>query len=203
MNYSKGKDFYSKYYICSKEEQIKGEITPAYLFFKKVPRRIYETIESKDLKFVVLLRNPIDRAYSQYNMSKNIQKHESYTFEQALIFERYRMKEYYDEINYSYLQRGFYSKQILNYFKYFKKEMFKFILFEEFVSKQEFYINDILKFIRGEGAYYDIKNKKVFSNKYQPMKKSTREILYEIYKDEITLLENICDIDLNSWREGI
>jgi len=204
INYFKGKNHYLKNFIHSKKDEIKGEITPAYLFFDKVPRRIKETIKNQDLKFIVILRNPIDRAYSQYNMSKFTQKHEKYSFEQALIYENYRQNEYKDFVNFSYIQRGFYSKQILNYFKYFKKENFKFIIFEDFVTKQEQYINEILQFVRGGGGmYYQIENKKVFSNEYTPMEKSIREILSKIYEEEITLLENIIDIDLSIWRETI
>ena len=46
--------------------KITGESSPSYLFLPFVPYRIKETIPG--CKFIIILRNPVDRAYSQYNM---------------------------------------------------------------------------------------------------------------------------------------
>lgn len=202
-NYNKGIESYLEYFKDAKEYQVKGEITPAYIFFDTVPRRIKQLLGNKQIKFIVILRNPIDRAYSQYNMSFSMQGHEKLSFEQALIYENYRLVEYADCVNFSYLKRGFYSHQVLNYFKYFKREQFKFILYEEFVKDQSKYIFEILQFL---GLDINIKNlhienEVVFQNKYKKMKAETRKVLNQIYKEEIDILENILQIDLNIWKE--
>jgi len=205
INYNKGLDFYYDNFSSAKHNQIKGEITPAYLFFEKVLLRINNMIKTENgngMKFIVLLRNPIYRAYSQYKMSYTIQKNESLSFEQALIYENYRLNEHQDFINHTYLSRGFYSKQIINYFKYFKKNNFKFILYEKFVLNQEKHINDILAFL-GINKKVNIKNKVVFANEYEEMNSSTFEILSEIYNSEICCLENIIDIDLSIWKKEV
>lgn len=208
VNYNKGLEYYLNNFLLAKSNQLKGEITPAYLFFEKVPFRINNMLEKmggykeKKMKFLVLLRNPIYRAYSQYKMSYSLQKNEKFSFEQALIYENYRLNEHKDYINHTYLARGFYSKQIINYFKYFKKSSFKFIIYEEFVANQEKYINEILCFL-GINKNLKIENKVVFSNEYEKMNDSTFEILSQIYKDEICCLENIIDLDLSIWKNEI
>jgi len=189
---------YNKYFIDAKDGQIKGEITPAYMFFDKVSHRILTTL-GKDIKFIVLLRNPITRAYSHYNMTKNKFSYETLSFEQALITENYRLKTDMDRINYTYQSRGFYSQQILNYFKYFDKKQFKFIIYENFVKNQNFYINDILNFL-GIEQEVNIENRVIFKNDYEDMQSSTKEALKMIYRDEISTLENILDINLDIWK---
>lgn len=202
-NYIQGSQWYKSFFIDAQDGQIKGEITPAYLFFECVPARIKKTIINHgDLKFVVLLRNPVYRAYSQYNMSLSIQKREHLSFEQALLYEKYRLDGYRNQVDYSYLSRGFYSGQIINYFKYFKRSQFKFVLYEDFVSNQDKVVNEILGFL-GVKKSCSFISKTIFSNEYAPMSPDTEEILFKIYKEEFNTLENILEIDLSAWgRQG-
>ena len=47
--------------------RIFGEVTPHYLYVPQVPRRIRNLMPNwRELKFVVLLRDPAERAISQY-----------------------------------------------------------------------------------------------------------------------------------------
>jgi len=197
--YQRGLGSYLDNFKSAQVYQLKGEITPSYLFFDKVPMRIKQCIRKRDIKFIVLLRNPVDRAYSQYNMAYLTQEHEKFNFEQALIYESFRLKDHLDFINYTYIQRGFYSKQILNYFKYFKKEQFKFVLYENFVKDQSRYIKEIFNFLNIDRKI-EIQTKEVFRNQYKPMKSETRYILEKVYEDEINILENLLGIDLSIWK---
>ncbi len=201
-NYMKGVRWYEHFFLEAKREQLRGEVTPAYLFFKDVPVRIRHTICSYNkIKFIVLLRNPVHRAYSQYNMSLLMKKKEGLSFEQALFYERYRLDDYAGKINYSYLSRGFYSGQIINYFKYFNRDQFKFILYEDFVNNQCRVVNDILSFL-GVREINTLSDKAVFRNEYGPMDPGTENILFEIYSKEFSVLEGMLGIDLSVWREG-
>jgi hypothetical protein len=199
-NFSQGIHSYCKNFESASNEQIKGEITPSYIFFENIPFRIASTISNSDkLKFIVLLRNPIDRAYSHYNMTFN-RKRENLSFEVAITQEFSRMNNYREIIDYSYVSRGFYSEQIINYFKYFKKNQFKFILYEEFVVDQEKCINEILIFL-GLDKRVSIENKIIFQNEYEKMDSNTRVMLTKMYKKEINCLENIIDKDLSIWKK--
>jgi Sulfotransferase domain len=70
------------------EEEITGEGTPIYFVHPQVARRIFDY--NPKIKLIVLLRNPVDRAYSQYNHFINTEK---YTFEEALKIEEDSVKE--------------------------------------------------------------------------------------------------------------
>jgi hypothetical protein len=95
-----------------------GETTPAYLFHPHVHRRVAQLLP--DSKFIILLRNPIDRAYSSY-WHRVAQGHEKLaTFEEALRAESDRLggeienvvkSNSYNENRrlYSYVTRGLYA----------------------------------------------------------------------------------------------
>ena len=52
-----------------KKEKCIGDFTPTYLFDKYAPERILSSL-GKNVKFIIILRNPVDRAYSHYLHSK-------------------------------------------------------------------------------------------------------------------------------------
>lgn len=195
-NYAKGRRWYASFF-SGQSKKVKGEITPAYLFFENVPQRIYKTL-GRHVKFIVLLRNPVDRAYSQYNMSFYTQKVETMSFLQALISEPHRIHTYNDKINFTYASRGFYSEQIQRYLELFDRSRFKFILYEDFVVKQQMYVNEILEFLNIDKKV-EIVNKTVFKNEYQPMNRDIREMLNGVYREEVARLAQMVDLDFDIW----
>ena len=64
-NYNNGIDWYMKNYYSKSNFKAIGDFTPSYFFEKEAPKRIYDAL-SKDIKFIVILRHPVDRAYSHY-----------------------------------------------------------------------------------------------------------------------------------------
>jgi hypothetical protein len=147
-NYKNGLRWYEKEIFANwKGEKAIGEITPSYMYFDYVPKRIYKDL-GKDIKLIFILRNPVDRAYSQYLMFCR-RGFETETFEKAIELEKERIKQSYSEKMYfSYIDRGFYASQIKRYLKYFPKENMFFIIFEqEFIKNRKQTIEYILKFL--------------------------------------------------------
>lgn len=128
--YELGLDYYSKFFSYAPPKKAIGEFDPDYLFFDYIPSRIFSDL-GKNMKFIVILRNPIDRAYSQYLMSVK-KGFEKLSFEEAIQQENSRLKSgTREEINnFSYITRGYYDEQIERYFKHFPKENFLFINYE-------------------------------------------------------------------------
>jgi hypothetical protein len=101
----------------------------------------------------VLLRNPVDRAYSHYLHSKR-DTHEDIRFLEALEIEDQRLYEYNKKSDYlsflrhSYLNQGLYSQMLERYLEYFCLDNFLFIHFEnEFVIDRKATIKKILNFL--------------------------------------------------------
>jgi len=116
--YNRGVDWYKALFAhCG--NKCAGEITPAYLYDKRCPKRIHDLLP--DVKLIAILRNPIDRAYSQFKFTIREQGYRG-SFSQFLEDHRDAM------------ERGLYYKQISEYLKYFSETKLKILLFEDIVA---------------------------------------------------------------------
>ena len=161
-NYIKGVEWYSKaYYKRVKNEKCIGDFTPTYFFDKEAPKRIYSDL-GRDVKFIIILRNPVDRAYSQYLHMKR-DRFELLSFKEALsceskmLNEANKKQDYLSKIRLSYVQQGLYAQMLSEYFKYFPKENFLILNFEqEFVEQRKESIRNILLFLNIKNEDLDI-----------------------------------------------
>lgn len=178
--------YYKEFEKASKKHKLIGEMTPSYLYMDYVPQRIAESLP--DIKIIIILRNPVDRAYSQFKMNLR-REFENQTFLNALDDESIRInKDYKNKILYSYIDRGYYSKQITNYLKYFNKDQIFICLFEDFMKNQVETLKNIESFLDVESFQYDLsihKNKESKSRvkwfrKYIQNNNKLRNILKKI-----------------------
>ncbi len=142
-------DMYMSYFEGSEKYKLRGEVTPSYLYFEEVPERIFDLLGA-DVKIIIMLRNPIDRALSQYKMTCRLENSrgdsELLTFEQAFYVERERITiDTHHRREYSYFDRGLYSKQVERYYKLFSNV--KVILFEDFVKNSQETMGEIYAFL--------------------------------------------------------
>ena len=151
-NYKNGIDWYQKNYFKNANKKVIAEFTPSYFFDKQAPERIFNNLGS-EVKFVVLLRHPVDRAYSHYLHSKR-DEHEELDFVESLNQEEDRLSRYIENKDYlsylrnSYISQGLYGDMVERYLKYFKLENFMFIHFEkEFLLKRDKTIHRVLNFL--------------------------------------------------------
>src|SRR5207302_2712863 len=134
---------------------ITGEASPYYLFHPHAPARAALVVPKT--KLIVLLRNPVERAYSHYY--HNI-KHrwETLSFEEALAQEETRTRDegqrlaadpHYNSYNhqhYSYLARGIYADQLQRWMDYFPKEQFFILKSEDFYATPDMKLTEIFMF---------------------------------------------------------
>ena len=151
-NYNNGIDWYEKNYFRNINKKIIADFTPSYFFEKETPKRIFKDLGTQ-IKFVVLLRNPVDRAYSHYLHSVR-DEHENLSFEDSLKQENERLENYEKKGDYlsylrnSYFHQGLYGDMLERYLKYFTLDNFLFIHFEEeFLQERKMIIQKILEFL--------------------------------------------------------
>jgi hypothetical protein len=106
---------------------ITGEASPYYLFHPDVPGRVAALLP--DIRLIVLLRDPVTRAYSHYQHNRKHQL-ESRTFEDAISAEmtviqsgkRYTTDNTDLHRHYSYVARGIYTEQMSRWLEFFPRE---------------------------------------------------------------------------------
>lgn len=185
----------------SKIKFVTGEASPMYIFNQIVPKRMSEVLPS--VKLIAILRNPIDRAYSHYNMQvKN--GYEKLSFEEAINSEEKRIagereREEQDAnyvgINlrdYSYLSRGLYVNQLTIWMNYFPKSQFLILRTEDLDDNPNVFMNQIFKFL--EIPAYEIRNlQKVNVGEYKSMNPATRKMLIDYFKPYNDQLNRLLD----------
>ncbi len=141
--FQRGLGWYAETFFAESEAYpIRGEATPHYLYWAdKVAPRIRESLPDHQIKFIVILRDPVDRAYSWYwNMIK--EGEENLSFEGALAQEPHRFKNDSEELRskgsmrYGYRKGGMYASQVKEFLKVFPREHFYFLLQEDLISPQ-------------------------------------------------------------------
>lgn len=161
-NYPRGLGWYQaqfpttvqKYY--AKHGLLTGEASPYYLFHPQAPKRISQHLPQ--VKLIVLLRNPIDRAYSQHWLEV-LGNYEPLSFEKAIKSEQERTAgerekmladEHYDSYNYrrfTYLARGIYVDQLQYWMTFYPKEQFLILRSEDLYSKPAEVVKETLEFL--------------------------------------------------------
>ena len=174
-NYLKGLDWYKKTYFKDiNNEPIIIDFTPTYLYYKLCAERIFDSL-GPNVKFVIILRNPVDRAYSHYNHSKR-DGHEVSSFEEAIKLENERIEKFRDkndflsELRCSYISQGLYFEMISAYLKYFDLNNFFIINFEsEVVQNLDQTFLKLSKFLKIDlsNLDYEIHSNKSGKPKYK------------------------------------
>jgi len=168
-----------------------GDATPRYLDHPHAPKRVKEIIPN--VKFIVLLRNPIDRAYSMYNMRVS-RGRETCSFEEAIRLEKERTQDefkkmeedenYYSSpyFHHSYLDRGIYVDKLQRWMSIYPKEQFLIIKSEDFFKNTSENYYKVLNFLGlppHELESYPIQGR---VNKLDPMSSNVRKQLVQFFK---------------------
>ena len=142
---SKGVDWYRQQFPKYRRARpwiVTGEATPYYLFHPQVPDRIRAT--SPKAKFIILLRDPVSRAYSHYQTMKRRER-ETLPFDEAIRIEPERMEGETEKLvdpdyqsvahqHLSYVSRGIYADQIEAWSERFPREQFLIMSSDELFS---------------------------------------------------------------------
>ena len=219
-DFEKGEPWWEKtFFGATNQEKRIGEKTANYLYHPKVPERIKEKLP--DTELICILRNPIDRLYSNYYMkfgSSNSSKS---------IIEICKNDK-------TLIERGFYFEQLSRYLNYFPREKILIKIYDDKNIDTLGFIQDIYRFLKIDSNFiptsvniqtkqgrFENKNvllrlisryifskytpgkiKKMYtklrSNKFMPHKD---EIAFfkEIYLNDIEKLSILLDRDLSCW----
>ena len=196
---------YSIYHSFFKEkndgelcQKLYGEATPIYMYWNEVPKRIYNY--NKYMKFIIILRNPIDRAHSHWNMERE-RNNDTTSFSDAIYNEKNRCKEALPLQHriFSYLDRGFYTKQIKQIWKYFPKEQTLILKSEDLKNNPSKVLSEVSKFLKINN-FSNMGVRNVHTRDYiSKMTQKEHDYLSSIFANEVRELEELLDWDCSDW----
>jgi Sulfotransferase domain len=166
------------------QRSMTGEATPYYLFDPPVAKRMAQIVPQARL--IALLRNPIDRAYSHYQMQVK-RGTEPRTFEEAI-----------EQQHSSYMSRGIYVDQLLRWFEYFGKEQMLILKSEDFFARPVETLKVVLTFLDlpdWQPEALELQQRRHSGTYIQKLDPSTRQRLEAYFEPYNQRLYECLDVD--------
>jgi hypothetical protein len=126
------------------DEKVIGEASASYLYSPKAPALIERSVPHA--KLIAVLRNPADRAYSNFVHCVQIGREPLASFVEALQAEEKRIREGWGPL-WHYRQKGFYYTQVKRHFNTFGQDRFKVYLYDDLKGKPLDMLRDIFRFL--------------------------------------------------------
>jgi uncharacterized protein (TIGR03086 family) len=207
QKYRLGPDFYRSQFEGWNGEPIVGEATPGYMMYRhrpaRVAKRIQETIP--DVRLIVLLRNPIDRANSalvHHVKRERLSKRAKLT---TLVQEKAP-----EEDRLGLITGGLYAASLIPFVERFGDQLI-FFLHDDVTDDPLWVYRTALEHI---GASPDFVppalDEVVFSNQTKPSVKrrsslsdEDRKLLWGYFADDVAILGPMIDRDLSSWNPNL
>ena len=138
-NITDEKDYHSLFQANGEKKKL-GEASVSYLFYPKVSKRIFTY--NKDAKIIIILRNPVDRAYSHYKMDFRL-GFVKRDFEDLVLNNNQEGSLFYQQ----YIDLGLYHLQVKSYIDEFGSTNVCVMFYEDLKKDRATFVNNILSFL--------------------------------------------------------
>jgi len=179
----------------NKHSLITGEYTSTYMYHPDVPHRIRNLLPK--IKLIVILRNPVDKAYSTYQQQSRFGECIT-SFEETINAELIRTNlninsseifcgnpNFNNYVAQNIIRHGIYADYLENWIKIFDRDQIFIVNSSDLKNSTKETLSQIYKFLNI--FEYDVEPKnnstvRTTIRKYPLMDKSTRKKLLEFYK---------------------
>jgi hypothetical protein len=142
-------DSYRALFLGVTSEKAIGEASHWYLYSPKAPGRIQHHVPK--MKLIVVLRDPVERAYSQFLHFIRDGQEPLTDFARALQEEETRIRNNWAFGRYA--SRGFYHAQLKRYLDAFDRSQIKIYLYEDFGADAAGVLRDTFRFLGVDDTY--------------------------------------------------
>lgn len=196
------KDYYLNKYFSDLGPNVKiiGEKSTSYIEYD-ISNKIKSLFPKS--KVIAILRNPVDRAISNYffSLQNGLEKR---SLREVFIEKKpppiYKNKKI-SVSPFDYIQRGFYTQYLIPYMKTFG-EKFKILIFEEFVDSDQ-KIRELFRFLNvNEHIKSKRSNEIINASNYEKDEnlEEVRDLLSDLYLDEVNRVEKLLNRKILQWR---
>jgi Sulfotransferase domain len=137
------KEQYTQLFTSAAGAKAIGEASAFYLCFPEVAERIAQAVH--DPKIIMILREPVDRAYSAYMFLLRDHR-ETLGFAEGLDREEERKQKGFEPM-WWYKELSLYSSQVKHYLEVFGRQRVKVLLYEEFFANPAVVLREVFTFL--------------------------------------------------------
>lgn len=176
--------------------ELRGEITPAYMLHRRFMERIRRY--NPQMRLIAILRDPVQRAWSNWRMEVT-RNAETLPFSQAIREGRHRTAR--DWRVFSYVERGFYARQIANMLELFPRENCHFLLTDDLAADPRTAVTEICTFLNRRPPT-DVEPaviRPLESRALGSLSPQDAAYLASVYADDIRRTAELIGRDLGGW----
>lgn len=196
-NFHKKLESYSRFFETS-NQKIKGEITPAYSLLSSRRIRFIKRIMPR-LKIFFVMRNPIDRIWSQTIMKLVGQQKRNFSEIDEAEFIRHFNRQ-------KVQKRSRYSRILDNWLSVFPPNQMKVLFFENISSRPKRFLEEIFEFLdvsrEVDWACFPY-DEVIFRGSNHQIPEACRHYLENMFSEELLELERRFGEAVAGWRIGI
>jgi hypothetical protein len=205
--WQRGVDYYSKqWFDLLPAGRMLGEKSTNYLEAPEVAERISRVLPR--VKLIFLLRNPVDRAYSNYLWSRQ-NGLETETFKRALALEEQRERDLVPQLRYArphaYFSRGLYAEHLVRFFKHFPREQILVLRHEYLATCPERVAADFHRFVGVAEMPELARNLGPINTteppQPEPLSRLLRRQLVESYRAPNARLATLLHANFDNWND--
>lgn len=219
QQYHRGPDWYRGHFptVAAREQFMKehgralitGEATPEYMLDPRAPGRMARLIPGA--KLIVSLRDPVDRAYSQFQMNRLREIEPVASFNEALALEDPRFADLEaappaqrDDLTARrwthYLRRGHYAETLSRWFAVFPREQFCILAMDDLAKDRDGTVTTLESFL-GLAPHARDELPAHHAGSYPPLPNATRDALIEYFRPHNERLYELLGRDFG-WQSA-
>lgn len=179
---------YERWFAEAKPGQLCGEATPIYTYWPNCLQRIHRY--NPNIKFVVALRHPAERAWSHWRMEV-ARDAETLSFSEAIRGGRARVRG--ADRSYSYVERGFYVAQLEAVLALFPRDRVLLLRQDRLLREPESTLDQVCDFLGVHRFNRYPEPRLVFSHQMAGVPQMSAEdfdYLSRIYSDDLRILRD-------------
>ncbi len=152
-----------------------GAVRPWYLADPHKAAEIMTT--NVPVRLVVMLRNPIERAYDSFQRRVQEGQEACPDFRLALQQEVLQIQTNWDWVG-SYIRPGFYAEQLVRYYARFSAEQIRVYFYEDLLRSPLALLQDLCRFLEIDPIFVPPKSRYLLSNSIHPFGEKPRRNSY-------------------------
>jgi hypothetical protein len=189
---------YRRLYLRANGHKAVGDASVGYLWDRNVAGRIHAV--SPEARIVIMLRDPVERAYSQYLRALRTKGKELTSFldEVQLDHSEAEKSNNWWRTHQLYAELGLYYQQVLRYVRMFEREQIGIFLFEDLLKNPFDVMSAICRHIGVDPALLD---RKELGRAHNPSVEPRMRWLYELAKRSVrfSMRERFLPIFVQEW----
>ena len=153
------------------------------------------------MRFVLLFRDPVERAYSHWAM-EHARGFETLNFSQAIRDGRNRMKGNSHRV-YSYVERGFYGAQLAVFRESFPQSPMLFLTSNALMDKTPETLARVAELIGVDRTLFPSERFRRRRNPQREMPPADRHYLEDVFADDLREFAVLSGLDLAEWPTAV